>query len=139
LEVAMLYNCDSKSFFLKITSCIENKPLKRHIMLYVFSIISVICFYRIYSCWGLLRLRSLSIKPIAKYILFLLWHHSKGIERLQNISIMHYSYTFQVCHWERHRNGCLNLLREIIFLFGIGFNGTSQRRYYRRKEEYLDS
>ena len=53
LEVAMLYNCDSKSFFLKITSCIENKPLKRHIMLYVFSIISVICFYRIYSCWGL--------------------------------------------------------------------------------------
>jgi hypothetical protein len=42
--------------------------------------------------------------------------------------IMHYSYTFQVYHFEEHHKGYLDLSRETMIAFGTGSSATSQRR-----------
>ena len=47
--------------------------------------------------------------------------------------IMHYSYTFQVYHFEEHHKGYLDLLKETMFPFGTGSSVTSQRRYCKQK------
>jgi transposase-like protein len=43
--------------------------------------------------------------------------------------IMHYSYTFQAYHFEKHHNVDLDLSKEIMFPFGTGSSATSQRIY----------
>ena len=40
--------------------------------------------------------------------------------------IMHYSYTFQACHFEKHHSGYLNLSKETMFPFGTGSSDTSK-------------
>jgi len=51
---------------------------------------------------------------------------------------MPYSYTFQVYRFEKHRKGYLNLSQGTTFPFGIGFNATNQRRYFKPGANYLN-
>jgi hypothetical protein len=46
--------------------------------------------------------------------------------------IMHYSYTFQVYHFEEHHKGYFNLSRETMFPFGTGSSVTTRERYCNR-------
>ena len=70
----------------------------------------------------------------------IIWSYSKEAEHLQNIFITHYTYTFQVHHFEKHHNIYLHLLTEIMFPYGIGFSVTDHQKYFKRIEsEYLNS
>ena len=54
---------------------------------------------------------------------------SKKDRPLESMYITHYSYTFQVYHFEKHHKGYLDLSRETIFPFGTGSSDTSQGKY----------
>ena len=43
--------------------------------------------------------------------------------------IMHYSYTFQIYHFEEHHKGYLDLSKETMFRFGTGSSVIKPRRY----------
>jgi DDE domain len=64
---------------------------------------------------------------------FIIWSYSKEAEHLQNMFITHYTYTFQVYHFEKHHNIYLPLLKEIMFPYGIGFSSTDQKKIFQKK------
>ena len=48
--------------------------------------------------------------------------------------ITHYTYTFQVYHFEKHHNIYLHLLKEIMFPYGIGFgSGYRPEKIFQKK------
>ena len=63
----------------------------------------------------------------------------KEKQNVFKVYLLCHTVYFQVYRFEKHRKGCyLNLSQGITFPFEIGFSTTSQRRYSKRDENYLN-